>query len=67
MSPYTLSFEVVQQNGGVFWVKCKEMKFSSYTTDLTKLMGELVEEWVDLNSEDWFINNQTKVLTEPIN
>lgn len=58
MSPYTLSFEVVQQDGGMFWVKCKEMKFSSYTTNLTKLMGELVEEWVDLNGEEFILNRK---------
>lgn len=54
MPTHSLSFKIVEENG-TFWVKCSEMKFSSYTKDPQKLVKELVDEWFDADMGEEFL------------
>jgi hypothetical protein len=54
MTTHSLTFKIVEEIG-TFWVKCEEMKFSSYTKNPQKLVNELVEEWFNADMGDAFV------------
>ena len=51
----SLSFKIVEEDNGCFWIKCEEMVFSSYTYDPKKVLKELVAEWCDADMGDAFV------------
>jgi len=52
---HKLTFEFVEEDDGIFWVGCREMDFSSYTTDPKTLVAELTKEWIDADMGAAFV------------
>ncbi len=55
MDKNKFTVEILEEPEGNFWVRCEQMKFSSYTKNPENLVDELFREWFGADMGEAFV------------